>query len=405
MKIPFSPPDIGQAEIDAVIETMKSSWITTGPKTEELSKRVAEYCHVPYAACMNSATACHEMAMRVLGIGEGDEVIVPAYTYTASASVIEHIGAIPVIVDTEPGSFHISYEAAEKAVTSRTKAIVPVDLGGVLCDYDRLLSIAESKKSIFSPTNDMQKAIGRIAVIADGAHSFLAERSDGKRSGELADFTSFSFHAVKNFTTAEGGALAWKPISGFDGKDIKKTLALLSCHGQDRAFKPDGEKPFWEYDIVFTGYKHNMTDILASIGLVQLNRAEELLSKRRYIIKKYNDTLMELDGVEFLNHFESIGSSGHLYLVRFPDKDESFRNEFMNRMLEKGVATNVHYKPLPLHTAYKRMGFDIKNYPNAYNMYKNEVSLPLYTLLTEEQIDYIIDMFCETYREMRKETT
>ena len=400
MKIPFSPPDIGQAEIDAVIETMKSSWITTGPKTEELSRKVADLCHVPYAVCMNSATACHEMALRLLGIGEGDEVIVPAYTYTASASVIEHVGATPVIVDTEPGTFHISYDEVEKAVTPRTKAVVPVDLGGVLCDYDRLLSIAESKKDIFNPSNDIQKAIGRIAIVADGAHSFLAERKDGKRSGELADFTSFSFHAVKNFTTAEGGALAWKPIKSFDGKDIKKTLSLLACHGQDRAFKPEGEKPFWEYDVVFTGYKHNMTDILASVGLVQVDRAEEILTKRHHIVKKYNDAFADLDGVEVLNHFETIGSSCHLYLVRFPGKDESFRNEFMDRMFAKGVVTNVHYKPLPLLTAYKNLGFDISNYPNAYNMYKNEVTLPLFTLLTDEQVNYVIEKFKETYEEM-----
>ena len=400
MKIPFSPPDIGQAEIDAVVQTLKSSWITTGPRTEELSQKVAQACHVPYAVCMNSATACHEMAMRLLGIGEGDEVIVPAYTYTASASVIEHVGATPIIVDTEPGTFHISYDEAEKAITPRTKAIVPVDLGGVLCDYDRLLSIAESKKDIFTPSNDIQKAIGRIAIVADGAHSFLAERKDGKRSGELADFTSFSFHAVKNFTTAEGGALAWKPINGFDGKDIKKTLSLLACHGQDRGFKPEGEKPFWEYDIVFTGYKHNMTDILASIGLVQIDRAEEILNKRHYIVGKYNDALIGLNGVEVLNHFDSIGSSCQLYLVRFPEKGEKFRNEFMDRMLAKGVATNVHYKPLPLHTAYKNLGFDISDYPNAYNMYKNEITLPLFTLLTEEQIDYVIEKFKETYNEM-----
>lgn len=402
MRIPFSPPDIGQREIDAVVETMKSSWITTGPKTQELSEKVAEYCHVPYAACMNSATACHEMAMRLLGIGAGDEVIVPAYTYTASASVINHVGAVPVIVDTDPESFYISYEAVEKAITPRTKAIVPVDLGGVLCDYDRLRQIAESKKSVFTPSNDLQRSIGRIAIVADGAHSFGAERTDGKRSGELADFTSFSFHAVKNLTTAEGGALSWRPIDGVDGKHIKKQLALLACHGQDRAFLPEGEKPFWEYDIVYTGYKHNMTDILASIGLVQMSRIEEIAAKRRSIVKKYNDALSSLEGVSILNHLETRGSSCHLYLVRFPERDEKFRNEFMDRMLAKGVATNVHYKPLPLHTAYKNLGFNISDYPNAYNMYKNEVTLPLYTLLTDEQVDYIIEMFMEVYSEMRK---
>ncbi|MBQ2604207.1 MAG: DegT/DnrJ/EryC1/StrS aminotransferase family protein [Acutalibacteraceae bacterium] len=400
MKIPFSPPDIGQAEIDAVVETMKSSWITTGPKTEELSQKTAQLCHVPYAACMNSATACHEMAMRLLGIGKGDEVIVPAYTYTASASVIEHVGAVPVIVDVEPGTYHISYEAAEKAITSRTKAIVPVDLGGVMCDYDRLMNISESKKGIFEPKNDLQKAIGRIPIVADGAHSFMAERADGKRSGELADFTSFSFHAVKNFTTAEGGALAFKPIEGIDGKALKKQLALLACHGQDRAFKPEGEKPFWEYDIVYTGYKHNMTDILASIGLVQLSRTEEILSKRRSIVKRYDEAFSDIYGVETIDHFTSLGSSMHLYMVRFVEKDEAFRNRFMDRMLEKGVSTNVHYKPLPLHTAYKNLGFDIKDYPQAYNMYKNEVTLPLYSLLTDEQVEYIIKTFKETCSEM-----
>ena len=400
MKIPFSPPDIGQAEIDAVVETLRSSWITTGPKTEQLSRKVAEMCHVPYAACMNSATACHEMSLRLLGIGPGDEVIVPAYTYTASASVIEHVGAAPIIVDVEKGTFHISYEEAEKAITRKTKAIVAVDLGGVLCDYDRLIGIAEKNKDLFTPSNRIQKAIGRIAVIADGAHSFLAQTEDGRRSGELADFTSFSFHAVKNFTTAEGGALAWRPINGIDGTKIKKTLALLACHGQDRAFKSEDEKPFWEYDIVYTGYKHNMTDILASIGLVQLDRADEILTKRRYIVKRYNEAFSGIDGVEFVDHLNSIGSSMHLYMVRFPEKGEEFRNEFMDRMLAKGVATNVHYKPLPLHTAYKNLGFDISDYPNAYEMYKCEVSLPLFTLLTDEQIDYIIEKFKETCKEM-----
>ena len=400
MKIPFSPPDIGQAEIDAVVETMKSSWITTGPKTEELSQRAAQLCHVPYTACMNSATACHEMALRLLGIGEGDEVIVPAYTYTASASVIKHVGATPVIVDVEPGTFHISYDAVEKAITSKTKAIVPVDLGGVMCDYDKLLEISESNKAIFEPKTDLQKAIGRIPIVADGAHSFMAERADGKRSGELADFTSFSFHAVKNFTTAEGGVLAFKPIDGIDGKALKKQLALLACHGQDRAFKPDGEKPFWEYDIVYTGYKHNMTDILASIGLVQLSRTDEILSKRKNIVQSYNKAFAEINGVETIDHFTSLGSSMHLYMVRFIDKGEDFRNRFMDRMLEKGVATNVHYKPLPMHTAYKNLGFDIKDFPEAYNMYKNEVSLPLYSLLTDEQVKFIIKTFKETCLEL-----
>ena len=400
MKIPFSPPDIGQTEIDAVVQTMRSSWITTGPRTEELSKRIADLCHTEYSVCMNSATACHEMALRLLGVGEGDEVIAPAYTYSASASVIEHVGAKPVIVDVEKGSYHIDYDAIEAAITPKTKAIVPVDLGGMLCDYDRIYSIVESKKSLFEPKNDIQSAMGRIAVTADGAHSLLARRADGRCSGELGDFTSFSFHAVKNFTTAEGGALTWRPIDGIDGAWMKKKLMLLACHGQDRDFKPEGEKPFWEYDIEFLGYKHNMTDILASVGLAQLDRADEIMTKRRHIFKHYNDALTSLPGMNIADHFAPNGSSCHLYMVNFKDRDESFRNEFMDRMLEQGVTTNVHYKPLPMHTAYKKLGFDIKDYPNAYEMFKGEVTLPSYSLMTDEQIDYVIDCFKKVYSAM-----
>ncbi len=400
MKIPFSPPDIGQTEIDAVVQTMRSSWITTGPRTEELSKRIADLCHTEYSVCMNSATACHEMALRLLGVGEGDEVIAPAYTYSASASVIEHVGAKPVIVDVEKGSYHIDYDAIEAAITPKTKAIVPVDLGGMLCDYDRIYSIVESKKSLFEPKNDIQSAMGRIAVTADGAHSLLARRADGRCSGELGDFTSFSFHAVKNFTTAEGGALTWRPIDGIDGAWMKKKLMLLACHGQDRDFKPEGEKPFWEYDIEFLGYKHNMTDILASVGLAQLDRADEIMTKRRHIFKRYNDALTSLPGMDIADHFAPNGSSCHLYMVNFKDRDESFRNEFMDRMLEQGVTTNVHYKPLPMHTAYKKLGFDIKDYPNAYEMFKGEVTLPSYSLMTDEQIDYVIDCFKKVYSAM-----
>ena len=400
MKIPFSPPDIGQTEIDAVVQTMRSSWITTGPRTEELSKRIADLCHTEYSVCMNSATACHEMALRLLGVGEGDEVIAPAYTYSASASVIEHVGAKPVIVDVEKGSYHIDYDAIEAAITPKTKAIVPVDLGGMLCDYDRIYSIVESKKSLFEPKNDIQSAMGRIAVTADGAHSLLARRADGRCSGELGDFTSFSFHAVKNFTTAEGGALTWRPIDGIDGAWMKKKLMLLACHGQDRDFKPEGEKPFWEYDIEFLGYKHNMPDILASVGLAQLDRADEIMTKRRHIFKRYNDALTSLPGMDIADHFAPNGSSCHLYMVNFKDRDESFRNEFMDRMLEQGVTTNVHYKPLPMHTAYKKLGFDIKDYPNAYEMFKGEVTLPSYSLMTDEQIDYVIDCFKKVYSAM-----
>ena len=401
MKIPFSPPDIGQAEIDRVVETMKTSWITTGPKVEELSKRVAELCHTKHAACMNSATACHEMAMRLLEIGEGDEVIVPAYTYSASASVIDHVGAKIVLVDVEKGTYHIDYDAVAKAVTPKTKAVVPVDLGGVICDYDKLFEIVESKKAMFAPKNDIQRAMGRAAVITDGAHSFLAERSDGKRAGELGDFTSFSFHAVKNITTAEGGALTWRQIDGIDSAWMKKKLMLLSNHGQDRAFKPEGEKPFWEYDIEFLGFKHNMTDIIASVGLAQIDRADEIMSKRRHIFKRYNDALLGIDGIDVVDHFSSIGSSCHLYMVNFKNRGEKFRNEFMDRLLDLGVSTNVHYKPLPMHTAYKRIGFDIKDFPNTYEMFSGEMTLPSYSLMTDEQIDYVIDCFSKVWSEMK----
>lgn len=400
MKIPFSPPDIGQAEIDAVVNTMNTSWITTGPKTEELTQRISSLCNTTHSVCMNSATACHEMALRLLDIKEGDEVIAPAYTYSASASVIEHVGAKIVLVDVEKGTYHIDYDAVADAITPRTKAIVPVDLGGVLCDYDKLYSIVESKKDIFVPNNDIQAAIGRVAITADGAHSLLAERADGKRSGELGDFTSFSFHAVKNITTAEGGALTWRPIEGFDSAALKKQLMLLACHGQDRGFKPEGEKPFWEYDIRFLGYKHNMTDILASVGLAQLDRAEEIMSKRRHIFRRFDEALMDIDGIDIVDHFNSIGSSCHLYMVNFRDKDEKFRNEFMDRMLAEGVTTNVHYKPLPMHTAYKNVGFDIKDFPNSYEMFKREVTLPSYSLMTDEQVDYVIDCFKRVYSEM-----
>lgn len=401
MKIPFSPPDISQAEIDAVVDTMKSAWITTGPKTEELSKRISALCHTEHSVCMNSATACHEMALRLLGIGEGDEVIAPAYTYSASASVIEHIGAKIVLVDIEKDSYHIDYDALEAAITPKTKAIVPVDLGGILCDYDRITQIVESKKSIFKPSNDIQSAMGRIAVTADGAHSLLAQRPDGKRSGELGDFTSFSFHAVKNITTAEGGALTWRPIAGVDSEWMKKQIKLFSCHGQDRDFKPEGEKPFWEYDIEFLGYKHNMTDILASFGLAQLDRADEIMSARRSIFHRYDDALRGMDGVDILDHFGAAGSSCHLYMVNFRSRDEAFRNEFMDRMLELGVYTNVHYKPLPMHTAYKNIGFNIKDYPNAYDMFKGEVTLPSFSRMTDEQVDYVIECFKKVYGAMK----
>ncbi len=401
MKIPFSPPDIGQTEIDAVVKTMESSWITTGPKTEELTQKVSAMCNTKHSVCMNSATACHEMALRLLGIGEGDEVIAPAYTYSASASVVDHVGAKLVLVDIEKDTYHIDYDAVEAAITPKTKAIVPVDLGGILCDYDRLNKIVESKRDIFKPNNDIQSAMGRIAITADGAHSLLAERADGRRSGELGDFTSFSFHAVKNITTAEGGALTWKQIEGIDSAAMKKELMLLACHGQDRGFKADGEKPFWEYDIRFLGYKHNMTDILASVGVAQLDRADEIMGKRRHIFKLYDEALKGIDGVSVEDHFDGRGSSCHLYLVNFKDRDEAFRNKFMDKLLEEGVTANVHYKPLPMHTAYKKIGFDIKDFPNAYDMFKGEVTLPSYSLMTDEQVEYVIDRFLKVYKSVK----
>ncbi len=401
MKIPFSPPDIGQAEINAVVETMRSSWITTGPKTEKLSQMIAERCRTEYAACMNSATACLEMALRLMGITEGDEVIVPAYTYTASASVIYHVGARPVIVDVEPGTYHIDYDEVYRKISPKTKAVIPVDLGGLMCDYDKLHEIAESKRSLFSANTDLQKAFGRIVVAADGAHSLLARRADGKCSGELADFTSFSLHAVKNITTAEGGALTWRSIEGHDGEKIKKTLMLLACHGQDRAFKPEGEKPFWEYDVKFLGYKHNMTDILASIGIVQLERADDIMEKRRSIFRRYDEAFKDLGGVETLDHFTRLGSSCHLYMMNIVGRDEAVRNEFMDKMLDLGVSTNVHYKPLPLHTAYKNLGFDISDYPNAYNRYSTEVTLPSYSKMTDDEVCYVIECVRRVYKEMK----
>lgn len=401
MRIPFSPPDIGKAEAEAVAAVLETSWITTGPKNEEFSERIAHLCHTTHAVCMNSATACHEMAMRVLGIGPGDEVIVPAYTYSASASVVKHVGAELVLVDIEKGSYHVSYDAIEKAITPRTKAIVPVDLGGVLCDYDRLYDIVERKRGMFTPESELQEKLGRIAIIADGAHSLLAKRPDGKCSGELGDFTSFSFHAVKNITTAEGGALTWRAIDGVDSADLQKKLKLYVCHGQDRNFKPAGEKPFWEYDIEFLGYKHNMTDILAAFGIAQLDRADEIMASRRRIFKRYDTGLSGIDGIRLYNHFGSEGSSCHLYMINFKDRDEAFRNRFMDRMLEFGVTTNVHYKPLPMHTAYKNLGFSINDFPNAYEMFKGEVTLPSYSLMTDEQVDYVIDCIKKVYDEIK----
>lgn len=399
MKIPFSPPDITDAEISKVVEVLKSGWITTGPKTKEFEKRIAEYCNTDKAVCLNSATACLEMALRVLGIGEGDEVITSAYTYTASASVIDHIGAKIVLVDTAKDSFQMDYDKLEEAITDKTKAIIPVDFAGVMCDYDKIFEIANKKRNLFRPTGKIQELMGRVAVIADGAHSFGASLN-GKMSGEVADFTSFSFHAVKNLTTAEGGAVTWRTIEGIDNEEIYKKFMILSLHGQTKDALQKTGLGAWEYDILEPAYKCNMTDIMAAIGLAQLDRYQGLLDCRRSIIERYDNAFENYERVNVLKHYNNgNNSSGHLYIVRLVGKDIEFRNKLIEKMAEAGIATNVHYKPLPLLTAYKNLGLDIKDYPNAYDMYKNEITLPLNTLLTEEQVAYI----CNTLKKLLEE--
>lgn len=398
MKIQFSPPDITNAEINEVVDTLKSGWITTGPKTKLFENKIAEYTNTSKAVCLNSATAAMEMTLRLLGIGEGDEVVTSAYTYTASASVIDHVGAKIVLIDTAKDSFHMDYEKLEKVITENTKAIIPVDIAGVMCDYDRILEIVNSKKNLFRPSNDIQEAIGRVVILADAAHSFGATYKN-KKSGEVADFTSFSFHAVKNLTTAEGGAVTWKDISGINSGDIYNQFMLLSLHGQSKDALAKTKLGSWEYDILSPAYKCNMTDILASLGLVQLQRYPEILKRRREIIKMYDEGLKDCN-VDILQHYgDDFSSSGHLYLVRLIDKDENYRNSVITKMAEKGIATNVHYKPLPMHTAYKNLGFDIADYPNAFDMYKNEITLPLHTLLTDEEVRYVVDGLEEIIKE------
>ena len=392
MNIPFSPPDITELEIEEVVDTLKSGWITTGPKTKKFEKQIAEYCHTSKAVCLNSATACSEMALRVLGIGPGDEVITTAYTYTASASVICHVGATVVLVDTQKDSYEMDYEALEEKITEKTKAIIPVDLGGVICDYDRIFEIVNRKKDLFEPKTELQKKIGRIAVVADGAHAIGAVQN-GKRCGEIADFTSFSFHAVKNLTTAEGGAVTWRDIEGVDNEELYKQFMLLSLHGQSKDALAKTQLGAWEYDVVAPYYKCNMTDIMAALGLAQMKRYPDILARRKEIIEKYNEGLKKLP-VSVLEHFgNNFASSGHLYLVRVHDKTREECNKIIEKMAEYGIATNVHYKPLPLLSAYKNQGFNIKDYPNAYAMFENEITLPLHTKLTDEEIDYIIDSF------------
>ncbi|MDE6475104.1 MAG: DegT/DnrJ/EryC1/StrS family aminotransferase [Clostridia bacterium] len=394
MNIKFSPPDITQDEIDEVVDTLKSGWITTGPKTKKFEKLIAEYCHTQKAVCLNSATAGLELILRFLGIGEGDEVITSAYTYTASASVINHVGAKIVLVDTDRDNFYISANNVRKAITQKTKAIIGVDIAGVVADYDSIFNIANDLKDIFIPSNEIQKAIGRIVVIADAAHSFGASQK-GKMSGEIADFTSFSFHAVKNLTTAEGGAVTWRDIQGVDNEYIYNKLVLDSLHGQSKDALSKMKAGAWEYDIKMLGYKCNMTDIMASLGLVQLRRYGDLLARRREIIAKY-DSAFEGTPIRSIAHYTSDSlSSGHLYIARIDGIDESSRNEIIIKMAQAGIATNVHYKPLPMFSGYKELGFDIKDYPNAYDLYHNEITLPLHTLLTDEEVEYIVKQFKE----------
>lgn len=399
MKVPFSPPDITEEEIAEVADTLRSGWITTGPKTKRFENEIAAYCHTAKAACLNSATACLELSLRILGIGPGDEVITSAYTYTASCSVICHVGATPVLVDTVPGTYDMDPEKVSQAVTEKTKAIIAVDLAGIIYPYYReLFQIAEKKKNLFHASNEIQEAMGRIAVLADGAHSFGASR-EGKMAGEIADFTSFSFHAVKNLTTAEGGAAVWKSIPGIDDEEIYKQYMLYSLHGQNKDALAKTQLGNWEYDIAGPYYKCNMTDIMASIGLVQLKRYPGILKRRKEIIEKYNKAFKGLD-IEVLDHYgENHTSSGHLYLTRLIGKSREECNDVIVKMAEAEIATNVHYKPLPMMTAYRNLGFDIQDFPNAYHMFENEITLPLHTCLTDEQVDYII----ETYRKIVKE--
>ena len=394
MKIPFSPPDITDEEIKEVTEVLKSGWITTGPKTKELEEKIAGFCHTDRAVALNSATACMEMALRLFEIGPGDEVIVPAYTYTASASVVVHVGATLKLVDVGADSYNIDYDKLEELITDKTKAIIPVDIAGVMVDYDRIRDIVMDKRGLFKSQGKLQEALGHILILADSAHGFGASRK-GKMSGEDADFTSFSFHAVKNFTTAEGGALVWRHIPGVDDEEIYHQLMLLTLHGQSKDALAKTKLGAWEYDIVGPYFKCNMTDIMAGIGLAQFRRYEGLLARRKEIIEKYTKGISG-DNIQILAHYGSdFKSSGHLFLVRVLNMNEEDRNNLITKMAEKGIATNVHYKPLPMHTAYKNLGFDIKDFPNSYNMYHNEITLPLHTLLTDEQVDYVIETFNE----------
>lgn len=401
MLIPFSPPDITEAEIAEVVDTLKSGWITTGPKTKQFEKEIASFCHTEKAVCLNSATACLEGVLHFLGIGAGDEVITSAYTYTASASIVCHVGAKLVLVDTAPGSCEMDYEQLAEKITEKTKAIIPVDLAGVVCDYEKIYEIVNEKKAMFRPANKVQEAMGRIAVIADASHAFGAMRK-GKMCGEIADFTAFSFHAVKNLTTAEGGAVTWREISNYSSEEIYRFFMLYSLHGQTKDALSKTKVGQWEYDILLPGYKCNMTDIMAAIGLAQLRRYPSMLERRKHIVAMYNKALENMP-VRVLNHYDDDHqSSGHLYLVYMLGKSAEERNRIIERMAEKNVATNVHYKPLPLLTAYKNLGFKIEDYPNAYDLYKCEITLPLHTKLTDEQAERVINTFAGVLKESNK---
>ena len=396
--IPFSPPDISELEIEEVAAALRSGWITTGPRTKQLEKNIAEWVGTEKCVCLNSQTACAEMALRLLGIGKGDEVITSAYTYTASASIIDHVGATIVLIDTQTDSLEMDYDALEAAITEKTKAIIPVDLAGIPCDYERLFAIVERKKSLFQPSNEIQAALGRVAIMADTAHAFGAKWHD-KMIGSVADFSSFSFHAVKNLTTAEGGALTWRTIPGISNEEIYKNLQLLSLHGQSKDALAKTKLGAWEYDVIGTYFKCNMTDVAAAIGLKQFERYPVMLERRKQIIQRYDAALKPL-GVEVLDHYTAEWeSSGHLYLTRIPAITPEQRNEIITKMAEQGVACNVHYKPLPLLTAYKNLGFDINNYPNAYAHFSNEITLPLHTCLTDEDVDYVIEKYVTILKE------
>ena len=401
MNIPFSPPDIGEKEINEVVDTLKSGWITTGPKTKKFETEIAKFCHTEKAVCLNSATASLELTLRILGIGEGDEVITTSYTYTASASPIYHVGAKIVLVDVKKDTYDMDVDKLSKAINGKTKAIIGVDIAGIISNYDKIFKVVDEKKKLFKASNDIQKLYNRIIVIADSAHGFGAQK-EGKMSGEIADFTTFSFHAVKNLTTAEGGAVTWKNVDGLDNEWLYKQFQLYSLHGQSKDALHKNGLGNWEYDIVAPLYKCNMTDIMASIGLAQFERYPELIEKRHKIICKYNDALKNLP-VRVLNHCDNNHkSSGHLYLVRIDNINEKKRNEIILEMAERGVATNVHYKPLPLLTAYKNLGFDISNYPNSYKQYENEITLPLYSRLTDEEVEYIISNFIDVLKQFKQ---